>query len=709
MLSLLAYCLVAAAQSPLIDANPSFAEAPLHHRRALIVGISDYSQCGDVWPSPLSGDDDAKLMKSALMQYMGFDRKDIYLLEGHVTREETVQAFRSWLSMPGGKPADPKDVLVFHFSGHGDKFPIRAGVATTSTAGFETALVFSDTQGHDPSHMITNADLEDLLKEVDPRVSLTMTLDACHTGSAATRGGIRFRGPLRAATEPVPVAQTPSEAPSADDKESGLFSGAKARNDVILSACRSDESAQDLGPGRGGLFTNGLVTAMGRMLGTTGARTNLSYRELFWQTLNAMTACKGGDGIPQHPVPQGNLDRLVFGDGSMSYAGYYPTLYDAHNGQLRVEGGVLMGLRYGSKLDLYRPGQTPSSGVPPIGKVVVSKCDAAEATVQPDASADTSAWGGLWAFPEGTFGDDGLVSLYLDSDIDADDRSAIQSAVGQEEHALRLATSKDAADLLLFKDDGQLTLENRQGTNIGEFSDDDVGRASLADRVLDVGKWQGVSHLQSPPVSQCPQVELEIVPVSVTGDPGQYVFESELPAVASAASPPRQFTSKDFFALRVRAEGGDFDPHVAILQLTPDCGVHQFWPHGDTSDKSDLVPRDGKWYWLGSNFGLYPVGGDSKASVGLWRFATEADPSVHEDEFNWIDGVGAQQFRVFATDEHIEYGPLLTRGTRGVGQPANPLAHLIQNYSVGARGMSSAALPARYAISDLAVETVSTK
>jgi hypothetical protein len=88
-------------------------------KRALLVGINDYLKVNDFQWYPLEGAvNDTQIQKELLINLFGFKSDDIRILhDKEATRGNILQAFEEHLI----KWAQPGDVVVFHYSGHGSK------------------------------------------------------------------------------------------------------------------------------------------------------------------------------------------------------------------------------------------------------------------------------------------------------------------------------------------------------------------------------------------------------------------------------------------------------------------------------------------------------------------------------------------------------------------------------------------------------------
>ncbi|MDQ2623236.1 MAG: caspase family protein, partial [Actinomycetota bacterium] len=178
------------------------ADAP--RRRALLVGISEYTKLGSRngdW-SDLSTRCDVELMKQVLIGRYGFAPEHVKVLtEGQAERQAIVELFRGHLI----QDARPGDVVVFYFSGHGQLIP-----DPKSWGGQRGSLVTADYVDGDARNgartNLRSDTLRDLLRELkarmrkDPKVpdsevegNITVLLDSCHSGGG-TKGLLKPKG-----------------------------------------------------------------------------------------------------------------------------------------------------------------------------------------------------------------------------------------------------------------------------------------------------------------------------------------------------------------------------------------------------------------------------------------------------------------------------------------------------------------------------------
>jgi len=171
------------------------------HRRALLVGIDDYSAshiAGAAKPNPVPGRDypnlggavnDVRGMAEMLTLLYGVDRADIVTLDDQrATRAAILQAIETHLL----KNAEKGDVLLFYYSGHGSQV---ANSLSDEPDKLDESIVPADSRLG--ARDIRDKELCRLFNKIlDCGARLTVIFDSCHSGSGA-RGlpiGARPRG-----------------------------------------------------------------------------------------------------------------------------------------------------------------------------------------------------------------------------------------------------------------------------------------------------------------------------------------------------------------------------------------------------------------------------------------------------------------------------------------------------------------------------------
>jgi|694.fasta_scaffold07311_5 hypothetical protein len=167
---------------------------PTSGKLALLVGINDY-------PSPvrrLNGCiNDVYLQRELLIHRFGFDPNNIMVLtdDGDLkpTRDNILQAFQRHLI----DQAEPGDVVVFHYSGHGSRVIDPNPLAPQPEYSYNGTLVpYDGAEIGEQENQVVVPDITGrtlfLLMESIKTDHLTVVLDSCYAG-ASTRGNATVR------------------------------------------------------------------------------------------------------------------------------------------------------------------------------------------------------------------------------------------------------------------------------------------------------------------------------------------------------------------------------------------------------------------------------------------------------------------------------------------------------------------------------------
>lgn len=174
---------------------------PAARRRALLVGINDYTASGLTarprptppsardWPNLAGAVNDVTAMKEMLVLLYDFEERDIITLTDQgATRGAILQKLEQHLV----KPAAKDDVLLFYFAGHGSQ--VRNSLSDEDDQLDESIVPADSRLG---IRDIRDKELRPLFNRIlDRGARLTVILDNCHSGSGA-RGlatGARPRG-----------------------------------------------------------------------------------------------------------------------------------------------------------------------------------------------------------------------------------------------------------------------------------------------------------------------------------------------------------------------------------------------------------------------------------------------------------------------------------------------------------------------------------
>ena len=266
------------------------AEASSGRRRALCVGIDNYPT------APLLGCiNDAQMWRETL-QGLGFETE----LLRDPTRNELFGAIERLLT-----EAAPGDELVLQYAGHGTQVQdIDGDEANGDTPGLDEAfcpLDFAD------GALLIDDDLGSLIDRVPPTARLTAFMDCCHSGTI-TRAIGGSAPPASVNAKPRFVRATPALNAShrrwrANNGSTVRSAGDVVHNEVVFSACRSDQVAWE--SGGHGEFTLRANKVL-REIGT----------QLTAQALNERILAAFGPNPRQSPqleVPPSRRDDPLFG------------------------------------------------------------------------------------------------------------------------------------------------------------------------------------------------------------------------------------------------------------------------------------------------------------------------------------------------------------------------------------------------------------
>lgn len=344
---------------------------------ALLVGIGKYYQLQPrsgyrPWPE-LHTEAELEHYRQVLIRYYGFAEQDMKVLrEQEATTSNIREAFRKHLI----EQARPGDVVVFHFSGHGQQIPDDAG-RPDEADGLDESLVTYDSLDQSwqegSQKNIRDDELGDWLDELAARMhpspgapmvgNITVTLDACFSGSA-TRGTLLARG--RSWDESLDGPPPPLH-PSLPAKGGAGFLTHRAslHQDVtVVAAARADQSAWERS-GQG-VFTRQWVGLLAR----ADRSTPLTYQS----AVDRLAIDLAAEGLEQTPQVDGDPNKLIF-------SGLAVTLHNTNRawralwrkGSLWLQGGEVHGVTKGSRYALYEAGAAIAPETASLGEALIEE------------------------------------------------------------------------------------------------------------------------------------------------------------------------------------------------------------------------------------------------------------------------------------------------------------------------------------------------
>lgn len=334
-------------------------------KRALLVGINNYKYPDRI--SPLAGSlNDVEDMRQLLIGKFDFPPENIMVLkDSQATHTQIMNAIQDYLIAK----AEPGDIVVFHYSGHGSQMKDVTG----KISGLDETIVPYDSR--DPEGKvfdISGAELHAALAQLTRKTrNVTFILDSCHSGTLVRGARVRWIPPDSRNVSPAVIANTKSL--MAGDDSSPL-------KYAFISAATSKENAfEHFADGR----DHGALTYfLTRQLRTAGS--GATYRDVMDSVIGNVTA----NYPAQHPSLEGaEADQHVFGDAT-SLSGIYvvaaPSALDPKRATLNV--GQVQGATVGSTYDVYPPGSKKFAPPDkPTARVQLASVDAfnSEATILP--------------------------------------------------------------------------------------------------------------------------------------------------------------------------------------------------------------------------------------------------------------------------------------------------------------------------------------
>jgi hypothetical protein len=327
-------------------------------RRAVLVGIQNYRISSeeqkklDAKPVcvlsrlPLKGEgirlqfgnldgtiNDVNSVKAILVGRLGFDPKNIVTL---LDQEATADAILCSIQRQLVEAAQPGDVSVFYYAGHGSR--IR-NTKTDQADGYDQTIVPADSWRGTPD--IRNKELSRLFRRAAAKgVNLTVIADSCHSGAIA-RGPLTSAGKARM-LEPDPryVEDPPDR--GADGKPLPAPEDAYD-NVIVFSAAQRDELAWESSDEEGnhGLFTWALTKVLKDL---PDERADM----IFQQVRSLMRR----ERTNQEPVlaGKGRSARTLFGQQAATGAGVTIAAGEVSEKEIILNGGTAVGLYKGCEL-----------------------------------------------------------------------------------------------------------------------------------------------------------------------------------------------------------------------------------------------------------------------------------------------------------------------------------------------------------------------
>jgi metacaspase-1 len=350
-------------------------------RFALLVGVGDYpAETG--W-SKLSSRNDVRLVKEVLAEH-GFANKNVTtLLDREASSEEILKAIRTHLtekSRPGG-------IAVFQFSGHGQQVQDDNG---DEIDGLDEALVPYNSPmryaagKYEGENLLRDDQLGEALlavrRKLGPKGTLLVLIDACHSGTATRGSQVVARGTDIVMASPEYLQKLAQY--GRDDSRLQEAFMPREEHDlapmIALFSSSPNQLSYEIKDGNGdtyGSFTYAFCKALQQ------TPPDGTWRSLMDRIKQEVSALNGR----QNPVAEGQIDRVVFGEGLRPAPDYYSVLKAySEDSLILIDAGQLQGINPRCKVALYPPGTIDTSAVAPLAFGIVEGASPIDADVHLD-------------------------------------------------------------------------------------------------------------------------------------------------------------------------------------------------------------------------------------------------------------------------------------------------------------------------------------
>ena len=530
-------------------------------KHALIIAIGDYqSETG--W-KPISSKNDVPLITSAL-QAQGFSADQVtVVLDEEATKDGVLAAMNDLLERVG-----PEDVVVIHYSGHGQQIPDDNG---DEVDGYDEAMVPYDAHSrmrkgvYEGENHIRDDKIGEVLgalrQKVGPKGSVLLIMDSCHSGTAS-RGLAKTRG-----TQEVFDTGEPGQ-PNNAKKESGQYGLANGDEGEALAPliCFYGASAHELnyetkdanGQGVGSLsyaFSDAFANASSTQ----------SYAELFDQIKNRMSVL----APRQSPQAEGDLQNGILSGQIVGKKNYFIVNQVVDGRIVTINGGSLMGVYERSEVTFYPLGAEATTENA-IATGTVTFVDATTADVElPESVAD---------FPDAkaivTKANYGSITVSVQMHGLS---PALQSALEQQFQAYPLIAVVDGqADLIIEENnahtrgaEAQLITNQEYVLHNSSYTDASVAAQKFTERILAYAQAKYLRNVDM--MNEDLAVYFEFIPITARqAGRGKWVEDTRLSlAEKQDESGNLSFDEGDFFKLKIINDGYEV-AYFTILDFQPD-------------------------------------------------------------------------------------------------------------------------------------------
>lgn len=573
-------------------------------KRALIIAIGEY---GTPPPHPDTGEplrpyrplnagNDVPLIRGAL-ERQGFRPEDIRVLRDADADSEGIRSALRQLV----RDTRRGDVVVLHYSGHGHRITNDDPERDEEIDGYDEVLVPYGApddfyEGYQGELHIRDDEIGEVVAELRARAgrtgNVTVFLDACYSGTATRAGAPEFaaRGsdtPLGPPAARAGVGGGPASADpwgSATEMGTGFetveASGTRSGSDrdlapfAVFSAASQRQVAYETLDVDGETRVGSLSYALARTL--PDAAPGTTNRVLFARITEALSG-----KVTQTPQMEGAADAQLFSDRLIQQFPYVEVV-QVRDSILELDGGTLLGLNLGTRLEVHPVGTARAGEQPAMASVVVVEATPTVARASITEGEVNESLVGSWAFVTSRSYGDLALRVRLDDALSQRDRDGM---------TLRLSES-GIVDLVDAGAD--VVVEDRDGIPVARTSEDQLilalGAANVVQAVQQFARNQYLRRLSFSTSGL--QVDLDFAPVEIEFDRLGRATGCDVAEWEAGAHPDRslggdQWRMAPGDAYRLRARNtGDRRAFVAVLDLKPLGTISVLRPRADEAPSS---------------------------------------------------------------------------------------------------------------------------
>jgi hypothetical protein len=620
---------------------------------ALVVAVAKYPKEGG-W-SQISSDKDVPLITNALKS-QGFT--DISLLmDADATKEGIIAAIEELTSK-----ASKGDIVVFHFSGHGQQ--IQDDNGDEKDDGYDEAIVPYNAQVryqpgvYEGENHLRDDELDILFNKLREKLgkdgNLLVILDACHSGTA-TRGLAKARGTMDKMAKPgyKPDETGQKEVGMADVNKNVSARGiASLASMVVLSGasphqlnyeCRDDD----------GNSVGSLSYAFSRAVRKSDK--NTSYRG-FFETIKVDMSVLAPN---QQPQIEGNVDVTIFGGEAVEQKAYLTIQKWTDENNLQINGGSVLGLNEGSVVALYPKGTSDPAKASEYTTAKVTNSESFTAEITTEKAIPRSDINQYWIFiKEQNYG-----SLSVNVGLDVNNKE-LEKLIRERLSEVKMISLDEKNPDLVIEYANKYTRGNSlQVSTVTDIvlynkayteAKSDKTMSEIVNLLKAYAQGNLLRNLELE--SSAFDVSFEFIPIIANADQSEksrYDIEEKLDENNTIV-----FNAGDYFKLRI-TNNGNRVAYYSLIDIQPDNQINILIPVYD-SKRQIRIPAT-----------------DFKINPG----------SSVELDYTFVFGppYGTEVFKLIATAEPLNLEPIILSRGSGTRGDMNPLELLLAD-SYGTRG-----------------------